>query len=85
MMSDKSWLVFWMAANLMNSKLGFLLIPVFPFPFPFTNRLFLIVSYFRYGTTLVTGYGRIWGHPVGIIANNGFSSSLFHFSCPLLN
>jgi 3-methylcrotonyl-CoA carboxylase beta subunit len=25
----------------------------------------------RYGTTLVTGFARIWGLPVGIIANNG--------------
>jgi len=31
----------------------------------------------RYGTTLVTGFARIEGHPVGIIANNGilFSES----------
>ena len=31
----------------------------------------------RYGPTLVCGFARIWGHPVGIIANNGilFSSS----------
>jgi len=29
----------------------------------------------RYGTTLVTGYGRIWGQPVGIIANNGILRS----------
>ena len=31
----------------------------------------------RYGETLVCGFARIWGHPVGIIANNGilFSSS----------
>ncbi len=30
-----------------------------------------------YGTTLVCGFARIWGHPVGIIANNGilFSES----------
>ena len=30
-----------------------------------------------YGTTLVTGFARIWGYPVGIIANNGilFSES----------
>jgi 3-methylcrotonyl-CoA carboxylase beta subunit len=30
-----------------------------------------------YGSTLVTGFSRIWGHPVGIIANNGvlFSES----------
>jgi 3-methylcrotonyl-CoA carboxylase beta subunit len=30
-----------------------------------------------YGTTLVTGFAHIWGHPVGIIANNGilFSES----------
>ncbi len=30
-----------------------------------------------YGATLVTGFARIWGHPVGIIANNGvlFSES----------
>ncbi len=25
----------------------------------------------RYGTTIVTGFARIWGYPVGIIANNG--------------
>jgi 3-methylcrotonyl-CoA carboxylase beta subunit len=25
----------------------------------------------RYGTTLVTGFARIWGYPVGIVANNG--------------
>jgi len=25
----------------------------------------------RYGTTLVTGFARIWGYPVGMIANNG--------------
>ena len=31
----------------------------------------------RYGPTLVTGFARIWGHPVGIVANNGvlFSES----------
>jgi 3-methylcrotonyl-CoA carboxylase beta subunit len=31
----------------------------------------------EYGTTLVTGFARLWGHPVGIIANNGilFSES----------
>ncbi|MCB0254743.1 MAG: methylcrotonoyl-CoA carboxylase [Anaerolineae bacterium] len=31
----------------------------------------------RYGTTLVTGFARIWGYPVGVIANNGilFSES----------
>ncbi|NNM27347.1 MAG: methylcrotonoyl-CoA carboxylase [Phycisphaerales bacterium] len=31
----------------------------------------------RYGTTLVTGFAHIWGHPVGILANNGvlFSES----------
>ncbi len=31
----------------------------------------------RYGTTLVTGFARIWGIPVGIVANNGilFSES----------
>ena len=31
----------------------------------------------EYGTTLVTGFARIWGHPVGIVANNGvmFSES----------
>jgi 3-methylcrotonyl-CoA carboxylase beta subunit len=30
-----------------------------------------------YGTTLVCGFARIWGHPVGIVANNGilFSES----------
>ena len=30
-----------------------------------------------YGTTLVTGFGHIWGHPVAILANNGvlFSES----------
>ena len=25
----------------------------------------------RYGTTLITGFARIWGMPVGIVANNG--------------
>ncbi|MEZ5255861.1 MAG: carboxyl transferase domain-containing protein [Ilumatobacteraceae bacterium] len=25
----------------------------------------------RYGDTLVTGFAHIWGHPVGIVANNG--------------
>jgi 3-methylcrotonyl-CoA carboxylase beta subunit len=25
----------------------------------------------RYGTTLVTGFARIWGYPVGLVANNG--------------
>ena len=25
----------------------------------------------RYGTTLVTGFARIWGYPAGIVANNG--------------
>ena len=25
----------------------------------------------RYGATLVTGFARLWGYPVGIIANNG--------------
>ncbi len=25
----------------------------------------------NYGDTLVTGFARIWGHPVGIVANNG--------------
>ena len=31
----------------------------------------------RYGTTLVTGFARIWGYPVGVVANNGvlFSES----------
>ncbi len=31
----------------------------------------------RYGTTLVCGFAHIWGHPVGIVANNGilFSES----------
>ncbi|HEY5873832.1 MAG TPA: carboxyl transferase domain-containing protein, partial [Ilumatobacteraceae bacterium] len=31
----------------------------------------------EYGSTLVTGFARIWGHPVGIVANNGvlFSES----------
>ncbi|QBI20662.1 methylcrotonoyl-CoA carboxylase [Egibacter rhizosphaerae] len=31
----------------------------------------------RYGSTLVTGFAHIWGHPVGIVANNGilFSES----------
>ena len=31
----------------------------------------------RYGATLVCGFARIWGHPVGILANNGilFSES----------
>ncbi|KAF1025277.1 MAG: Methylmalonyl-CoA carboxyltransferase 12S subunit [Burkholderia plantarii] len=32
----------------------------------------------RFGTTLVTGFARIWGRPVGIVANNGilFSESV---------
>ena len=25
----------------------------------------------RYGATLVTGFARLWGYPVGIVANNG--------------
>ena len=31
----------------------------------------------RYGTTLVCGFGRVWGRPVGVVANNGilFSES----------
>jgi 3-methylcrotonyl-CoA carboxylase beta subunit len=31
----------------------------------------------QYGTTLVTGFARLWGYPVGIVANNGilFSES----------
>ncbi len=31
----------------------------------------------RYGTTLVTGFAKLWGYPVGIVANNGvlFSES----------
>jgi 3-methylcrotonyl-CoA carboxylase beta subunit len=31
----------------------------------------------RYGTTLVTGFARLWGYPLGIVANNGvlFSES----------
>jgi 3-methylcrotonyl-CoA carboxylase beta subunit len=31
----------------------------------------------RYGTTLITGFARLWGYPVGIVANNGvlFSES----------
>ena len=31
----------------------------------------------RYGPTLITGYGHLYGHPVGIVANNGvlFSES----------
>ena len=31
----------------------------------------------RYGPTLVTGFARLWGYPVGILANNGilFSES----------
>jgi 3-methylcrotonyl-CoA carboxylase beta subunit len=31
----------------------------------------------EYGTTLVTGFAHLWGHPVGIVANNGvlFSES----------
>jgi 3-methylcrotonyl-CoA carboxylase beta subunit len=31
----------------------------------------------EYGTTLVTGFARLWGHPVGVVANNGilFSES----------
>jgi 3-methylcrotonyl-CoA carboxylase beta subunit len=31
----------------------------------------------RYGPTLITGFGHLYGHPVGIVANNGvlFSES----------
>jgi acetyl-CoA carboxylase carboxyltransferase component len=31
----------------------------------------------RYGTTLVCGWGRLWGYPIGVLANNGvlFSES----------
>nr|MDQ6916480.1 methylcrotonoyl-CoA carboxylase [Pseudomonadota bacterium] len=31
----------------------------------------------RYGTTLITGFSRLWGYPVGLVANNGvlFSES----------
>jgi 3-methylcrotonyl-CoA carboxylase beta subunit len=31
----------------------------------------------NYGTTLITGFARIWGYPIGIVANNGilFSES----------
>jgi 3-methylcrotonyl-CoA carboxylase beta subunit len=31
----------------------------------------------RYGTTLVTGFARLWGYPIGVVANNGvlFSES----------
>jgi len=31
----------------------------------------------RYGSTLITGYGNLYGHPVGIVANEGvlFSES----------
>jgi 3-methylcrotonyl-CoA carboxylase beta subunit len=31
----------------------------------------------RFGTTLITGFGHIYGNPVGIVANNGvlFSES----------
>jgi acetyl-CoA carboxylase carboxyltransferase component len=25
----------------------------------------------RYGTTLVCGWGRLWGYPIGVLANNG--------------
>lgn len=25
----------------------------------------------KYGTTLVTGFGQLYGQPVGIVANNG--------------
>ena len=25
----------------------------------------------HYGKTLITGYGHLYGHPVGIVANNG--------------
>lgn len=25
----------------------------------------------RYGTTLLTGFGHLYGHPVGIVANQG--------------
>jgi 3-methylcrotonyl-CoA carboxylase beta subunit len=26
----------------------------------------------HYGNTLLTGYGHLYGYPVGIVANNGF-------------
>jgi 3-methylcrotonyl-CoA carboxylase beta subunit len=31
----------------------------------------------RYGSTLITGFGHLYGHPVGVVANNGvlFSES----------
>jgi 3-methylcrotonyl-CoA carboxylase beta subunit len=31
----------------------------------------------RFGTTLITGFGHLYGYPVGIVANNGvlFSES----------
>ncbi len=29
----------------------------------------------RYGTTIITGFARIMGYPVGIVANNGFLTS----------
>lgn len=31
----------------------------------------------RFGTTLITGFGNLYGYPVGIVANNGvlFSES----------
>ena len=42
------------------------------------GALFILLGLFsRYGTTLVTGFGRICGRTVGVVANNGilFSES----------
>jgi 3-methylcrotonyl-CoA carboxylase beta subunit len=46
------------------------------FPFLLDGGSFLEFKA-EYGSTLVCGWGRLWGHPVGIVANNGvlFSES----------
>ena len=38
----------------------------------------------HYGATLVTGFGKLYGQPVGIVANNGvlFSESALKGECP---
>ena len=40
-----------------------------------------------YGPTLVTGFGRLFGHPVGVVANNGilFSQSALKGEPSILN
>ena len=37
----------------------------------------------QYGATLVTGFGKLYGQPVGIVANNGvlFSESALKGEC----